>query len=210
MIPQSLTEALFKRAMKEIKKNGVPRERKSVHYDLVVDGFKYPPKYVISIATRLKTGVEHPPIAFNAVEAKNYFLSRGYKIYDRRTGKNRTILPESDQSVFAEGIVRFKQHRYLERDSSISRLAKAKRQESTGCLACEVCEIDFGDFYGQRGDGFIEAHHKTPVSKLDGKSKTRIEDLVLVCSNCHRMLHRGNDLLSVQQLKKLIRLKAGT
>lgn len=205
MIPQTLNDALFKRALKHIKQNGVPPERKSVHYDLVVENFKYPPKYVISVATKLQTGIEHPPNAFNAVEAKNYFLSRGYEIYDRRSGKKRIIAPENDESAFPEGTVRYNLHRYLERDSAVSRLAKVKRQESTGRLACEVCGTEFSEFYGPRGNGFIEAHHKTPVSTLDGKTKTRVEDLALVCSNCHKMLHRGNNLLTVEELRVLIR-----
>ncbi|EOW9267990.1 HNH endonuclease [Vibrio cholerae] len=39
----------------------------------------------------------------------------------------------------------------------------------------------------------MEAHHIIPLSELcsvDG-SKTRLEDLAIVCSNCHRMLHRA-------------------
>ena len=54
------------------------------------------------------------------------------------------------------------------------------------------------------GVGFIEAHHTTPVSKLGGTEKTRVADLALVCSNCHRILHRGEELLSVSQLKQVV------
>jgi predicted HNH restriction endonuclease len=31
--------------------------------------------------------------------------------------------------------------------------------------------------------------------------KTRLEDLAIVCSNCHRMLHRQAPLLSVRDLR---------
>jgi 5-methylcytosine-specific restriction endonuclease McrA len=117
-------------------------------------------------------------------------------------------LPESeiaiqdDESAFPEGKEKFKQHRYLERDGKIARKAKAQRLAKTGKLECEVCQLDFAACYGEIGHGFIEAHHKTPVAKLDGTKRTKIEDLALVCSNCHRMLHRGDSLLTVEQLKE--------
>ncbi|MGZ5051385.1 MAG: HNH endonuclease [Methylobacter sp.] len=117
-------------------------------------------------------------------------------------------LPESeiaiqdDESAFPEGKEKFKQHRYLERDGKIARKAKAQRLAKTGKLECEVCQLDFAACYGEIGHGFIEAHHKTPVAKLDGIKRTKIEDLALVCSNCHRMLHRGDSLLTVEQLKE--------
>lgn len=113
------------------------------------------------------------------------------------------IVIEDDESAFPEGRERFKQHRYLERDGKIARRAKARRLAETGKLECEVCRIDFGARYGEVGKGFIEAHHKIPVSQLDGTKKTKIDDLALVCSNCHRMLHRGDPLLTIAQLKAL-------
>jgi len=112
------------------------------------------------------------------------------------------IVIEDDESAFPEGKEKFRQHRHLERDSKIVRRAKAQRLSKTGKLECEVCQLDFARRYGERGRGFIEAHHKVPVSQLDGKKRTKIEDLALVCSNCHRMLHRGQPLLSVDQLRE--------
>ena len=210
MIPRGLTDKHFLRAAEIIRNQGVPNSRKSVHYDLLLNDVKYPPKYVVSIATRLLTGKEHPSNAFNAVEAKNYFLSRGYKVFDRRVSKVRVIADENDESAFPEGTAKFSLHRRHERDSSISRLAKAIRQEKTGKLECDVCKIYFALKYGSHGDGFIEAHHTKPVSTLDGKTKTSVKDLALVCSNCHRMLHRGPTLLSVEDLKALVRGQAVT
>jgi predicted HNH restriction endonuclease len=111
------------------------------------------------------------------------------------------VVIEDDESAFPEGTVKYKQHKYLERDGAISRRAKAQRFADTGSLECEVCGTDFAIRYGDLGRGFIEAHHKIPVSQLAGTKKTKVEDLALVCSNCHRMLHRGDPLLSVEQLK---------
>jgi 5-methylcytosine-specific restriction protein A len=73
-----------------------------------------------------------------------------------------------------------------------------------GRLACEVCNFDFGVVYGELGTGFAECHHKLPLS--EGVRRTRLEDLAIVCSNCHRMLHRRSLSLSIEQLAELVRL----
>lgn len=205
MIPKGLTSVHFKSAAKEIDRDGVPNERASVHYDLVLDGKKYPPKYVISIAAKYLDGEEWSSDNFNAVEAKNYFVSRGYRVTDRREGKTeRRIAIEDDESASPEGKERFRLHRSKERDAALSKKAKEIRLRQTGALRCEVCEFSFLDVYGELGEGFIEAHHTVPISELDGERKTKISELALVCSNCHRMLHRKKPALSVGQLRKLV------
>ena len=71
-------------------------------------------------------------------------------------------------------------------------------------LQCEVCGFDFEKKYGALGAGFIEVHHKKPVS--EGEHVTDLEnDLVMLCSNCHRMIHRGKDhMITVEELKGII------
>ena len=205
MIPPNLTEKHFRQAAAQIDREGVPTERNSVHYDLVLNGRRYPPKYVVSLAQKFATGTEFPAADFDAVEAKNYFLNKDYEIIDRREESEKIIVDEDDESDFAEGRERFRLHRHLERDGKIARKAKAKRLTETGILECDVCSLDFAQKYGELGKGFIEAHHTTPVTALGGKEKTKIADLALVCSNCHRMLHRGKKLLSITQLKTIIK-----
>ena len=85
MIPSDLNEQHFGQAAAEIDREGVPAKRLSVYYDLVLNGKRYPPKYVISLAAKYATGTEHPADSFDAVEAKKYFLDRGYEIIDRRS-----------------------------------------------------------------------------------------------------------------------------
>jgi 5-methylcytosine-specific restriction enzyme A len=70
--------------------------------------------------------------------------------------------------------------------------------EREGKLACEVCGFDFAASYGEIGVGFIEAHHLVPIAKLTKLRISSLSDLALVCSNCHRMLHKSE--LSVEAL----------
>ncbi|GEM_PF-1133158 len=126
------------------------------------------------------------------------------EVIDHRIEAEALVVDEDDESAFPEGRESFQTHRHLERDGKIPSKAKAKRLAETGKLECEVCRMDFHRFYGKLGDGFIEAHHTMPVSKLNGAMNTKVSDLALVCSNCHRMLHRGQKLLSIDELRVLV------
>lgn len=205
-ITKSLTDADFKKAAAFIDENGIEKRRESHRYYVKINGKKYPPKYIIYIATRLKTGKELRK--FNAVEAVNYFMYRfdslGYEIEDIKSDKSKIIVSEDDEVGFPEGKLKYSLHRKRERAGGIPKKAKEKRINESGVLECDVCKIDFEKVYGERGRGFIEAHHTVPVSKLDGMKETKISDIALVCSNCHRMLHRGNKLLTIEELKQYI------
>lgn len=78
-IPKVTDENILN-ALKKIDEQGVPFRHQSTVYDLVHDGKKYPPKYVIAVAANLATGKEIKTDAFNAIEAKNFFETRGYTI----------------------------------------------------------------------------------------------------------------------------------
>jgi hypothetical protein len=57
----------------------------------------------------------------------------------------------------------------------------------------------------QIGLDFIEGHHTIPISETAGEYHAKVEDIALVCSNCHRMLHRRRPWLKMQELKQLMR-----
>lgn len=110
-----------------------------------------------------------------------------------------------DDSGFSEGRQLLKKHLCRERNHSLIRKAKEKfKQEHEGKVYCEVCGFDFYLNYGKLGEDFIEAHHTKAVSEMQENEKTRIEDIAMVCSNCHSMLHRRKPWLNKQQLKRLL------
>jgi hypothetical protein len=113
------------------------------------------------------------------------------------------VINEDEESTFPEGAESYKLHKKRERDPKIVLQAKAKRLRETQKLECEVCSTDFHLVYGKLGLGFIEAHHKVPVAQLDGKTPTTVDDLAMVCSNYHRMLHRSGGR-TVDELREII------
>ena len=50
----------------------------------------------------------------------------------------------------------------------------------------------------------MECHHVKPVSKIEKNEKTKLVDLVLLCSNCHRMVHRKKPWLNLEEITELI------
>ena len=64
----------------------------------------------------------------------------------------------------------------------------------------------FEHFYGKRAKGFIKVHHNKPLSEVEGEIIINPEtDLVPVCSNFHRMIHRRKDaVLSVSEIRDMI------
>ena len=112
------------------------------------------------------------------------------------------VIDEEDEAP--EGKVLFRQHKSRERSISLVRKRKALAMQRQGRLECEVCGFIFEDRYGSLGEGFIEAHHTIPLSSLRPGQRTKVKDIALVCSNCHRMLHRGGESLTVSQLQQIV------
>lgn len=113
------------------------------------------------------------------------------------------VVDEYDDD-FAEGRLLFRAHITRERNPALVKQAKKRTLKRAGKLVCEVCGFDFGATYGLLGEHYIECHHVVPVSQLAPGSKTRLKDIALLCSNCHRMIHRRRPWLGISDLKMLL------
>lgn len=89
-----------------------------------------------------------------------------------------------------------------ERDPKLRKKKIDKARASGLPIACEACGFDFERRYGDRGRGYIEVHHRRPLH-ASGTVTTRLSDLALICSNCHRMIHR-RAWISVEDLVALL------
>lgn len=125
----------------------------------------------------------------------------------RQVSVDSQLLPDDDDVAAArEGGKQWVMH--LRRERSVT-LRNAKRKavlQATGRLECEVCRLDFGRIYGDLGVGFCEVHHDRPLGS-GGVRKTKSKELRILCSNCHRMIHRTNPMIAVSALKRIILTK---
>jgi len=109
-----------------------------------------------------------------------------------------------DVTEAPEGRILTRVHRLPERNSRVVAAKKADTIKHRGRLECEVCMFDFEAVYGVLGKRFAECHHIVALSALDSSRTTRLNDLLIVCANCHRMMHRSRPWTTAEQLRSLI------
>lgn len=133
---------------------------------------------------------------------------KDYRTFQEKTRQvaltHTTALIIAPQLEFPEGAKVQRVHEDRERKPALVRHKKALVLQRTGKLACEACGFVFARTYGEVGEDFIECHHTVPVSELKPGHKTKPEDVVLLCSNCHRMVHRKRPWLTLPNLSKLL------
>jgi hypothetical protein len=100
----------------------------------------------------------------------------------------------------SEGAKRLRTHFKIERNQALIRKFKNQLVDKK----CEVCQFSFFERYGELGKNYIEAHHTVELATYEEARETPISELAAVCSNCHKMLHKGGTLLTIEQLKEII------
>lgn len=79
-----------------------------------------------------------------------------------------------------------------------------------GRIVCSACGFDFYKTYGEIGRGYIEIHHQKPVFQYEETDFSRLvsdalKDLIPLCANCHRIVHRRKDKpLPVEELIEIL------
>lgn len=117
-----------------------------------------------------------------------------------------TVDFSNDDEGFIEGKEFLKKHILRERNHYLKAEAiKRFKILHNGQLFCEICGFNFEEKYGDIGKDFIEAHHSKPISEMKENEKTKIEDIVLLCSNCHSMIHRKRPWLSKNNIRRLLK-----
>lgn len=74
---------------------------------------------------------------------------------------------------------------------------------------CAVCGFNFAEVYGELGRDFIEVHHVKPLYSLTEEVTINPEtDLICLCANCHRMIHKKRGaIMTVEELKQSLQMK---
>jgi 5-methylcytosine-specific restriction protein A len=121
---------------------------------------------------------------------------------DRETQESEENAPPIEG---LENAQRYRFHRRIERNTKLARAAK-KIHGST----CQTCAFDFGAVYGSLGEGYIEAHHLTPLAALPTNGPIRLsaeKDFAVLCANCHRMIHRPGAPRQISEFRSIVQPK---
>lgn len=123
-----------------------------------------------------------------------YFVlvSREPELFERAEAE------EDELTLGEEDLRKLREHKRVERNRKLAHKAKLVHG-----YACKACGFDFQAKYGSIGREFIEAHHLVPLAELKGQMLTldAKNDFTVLCSNCHRMIHRTAFLHSVEEFR---------
>jgi hypothetical protein len=99
-----------------------------------------------------------------------------------------------------EGRKKLVTHKKGERNRGLAMAKKAHAIARDGALICEACDFEFAEFYGELGKGYGEVHHRRPIK--EGERHTSLNDLAILCANCHRMIHRTEPMETVEEFRE--------
>jgi predicted HNH restriction endonuclease len=127
---------------------------------------------------------------------------------------SKTIEKEAEKNysglIIEEGSLDKRTTAQRNRSSKLREIAISEfKKQHEGQLYCVACGFNFLKTYGELGKDFIEIHHGEPMHLMDieGEKITIAEALkkiFTVCPNCHRMIHRGSAMLSIDELKTML------
>jgi hypothetical protein len=103
-----------------------------------------------------------------------------------------TPLPDPEPRLEGRVLRAYRLHRARERALREAKIDE-NREKNGGRVVCEVpgCGFDFEERYGEIGAGFAEVHHLDPLAERTKPTMTSIQRLIVVCCNCHAMIHRS-------------------
>ena len=144
----------------------------------------------------------HSPGVIQALRNSGHQVSDpDYSTARLRRGRLSAVDPDELDRVTYEGRRSLRTHLSIERDPMLAARKKHSVLVTQSRLKCEVCGFDFEQRYGSIGHGFAEVHHKDPLASSTGRRRVGLKQVAIVCSNCHRMLHRGDPVFSLTELR---------
>ncbi len=122
-------------------------------------------------------------------------LQDGLDKIQKSSEDKRKIEVFDETIMIQEGVKKLIETKVYERSSKLRKTA-IDYFTKNGDILCNTCKFSYNKFYGKIGSGYIEIHHVKPVFKyededLDKTIETALINVVPVCSNCHRMIHRN-------------------
>lgn len=136
------------------------------------------------------------------IEAISYIINNGFKYEDIHEifgdfVENPDVKRIPYDEIVVEGVIDVQFSKKANRSIKL-RNAAIDYFTKDGRIVCDCCGFNFNDFYGPKYkcDG-IEIHHIKPIFQYQGNDEvktieTALQNLLPVCPNCHRVIHKHN------------------
>ena len=171
------------------------RFHNSTRYDVITDdGTRLPPKAVFRLAASDALGREVDSADFESDAVIRGIIEKaGFPVVQKNQQVDQKVVPlDSEEREWIEGGLKLVKHYRQERAYGLSKAKKEMfKRDHGGRLHCERCKMDPIEIYGSSfGEACIEVHHKRPLAARSTQRETDLNDVMCVCANCHRIIHR--------------------
>lgn len=120
----------------------------------------------------------------------------------RRTKKEKVI--HDHQETFLEGSEEIYKEKKRQKRNVELRIKAIDYYK----LNCYVCGCNFEEMYGDYGAGYIEIHHLNLLADSKGDQESTVNDVRVVCSNCHSVLHhQGRTPMNIDEFKDFVQAR---
>ena len=161
-----------------------------------------PARHAIPINGNIITGTSTYRHAINLYREFRISQQAVVPIAENRDEIWKDVIADPELAAM-EGAERIALVRHRKREQSLreAKIGEA-RKFGNGRLKCEVpgCGFDFEAVYGELGRDYAQVHHRKPLGDRTTPSQTKLNDLAVVCANCHAMIHRGGKCRSLDDL----------
>ena len=116
---------------------------------------------------------------------------------------------EADNKKMSEGEKKLLQHYKRERRPQLRDMKLKSVMREVGFLQCECCGTAAEAYPPEYRKSVFEVHHRRPLS--EGSTLTGVDDLALLCANCHRAIHTfpNDQMPSVDEFRQQLQKKSG-
>jgi len=73
------------------------------------------------------------------------------------------------------------------------------------CLFCEVCGGDYAHYDKPVRERVFEVHHDVPLATASHQVETKLDDLSVLCANCHRAIHGYDQVPTIEEMRENLR-----
>lgn len=127
------------------------------------------------------------------------------QLYLEPKSEKKTVAAEKKVNYQSEFLFQF--HKNRETDPLVIKVKKEMVLSNSKSLKCEVCGFDSVSVYGELGSDLMEIHYNRELKTEPALESSSMEDFIIVCSNCHKVLDKNFALIDAYDLKNIIRKK---
>ena len=132
-------------------------------------------------------------------------ISEIKKRLDRNAQPNAPNEDGGSPETATEGETRFYQY-FSKNRKSLRNPKLAAFRAQHGHLFCESCDESGGKYDAGIRDSIFEVHHRKKIADYSDEGEiTKLDDLAVLCSNCHNAIHSTPTMLDVEEFGAQVR-----